>query len=232
MCATPRPKRHAVLAVLAADMPVAAAAAPAPIVAASLQKHNKLLWKKKPPQDATAAPANVRPPQGAVAPANVPPPAPAPAPAVVDAASAPVVQAKADGPFHPTSIVVEIIGMEMSDQGRSCEEHLANCSKVMVNNVVVRLRKVQIMVEGREEMAIATVWINDGINRCHVGFLPRHMVAHANRYEGAVAQVIHIFSGDPTFCDSTERRMFHKIRGCCLAAIIVGPSPRHDTASD
>jgi hypothetical protein len=166
MCATPRPKRDAVLAKLAADMPVAATAAPAPIVAASFQKHIKLLRKKKPPQDATAAPANVRPPQGAVAPANMPPPAPAPVPAVVDAASAPVVQGKADGPFHPTGIVVEISRTEMSDQGRSCEEHLANCGEVMANNVVVHLRKVQIMVEGREEMMVAALWINDGIDCC------------------------------------------------------------------
>ena len=60
MCAATCPKRHAVLAVLAADMPVAAA----------------------------AAPAKVHPPQGAVAPANVPPPVPAPAPMVVDVSSA------------------------------------------------------------------------------------------------------------------------------------------------
>jgi hypothetical protein len=232
MCATPCPKHHAVLAMLAADIPVAAAAAPAPIIAASLQKHNKLSRKKKPPQDATAALANMRPPQGAVAPANVPPPTPAPAPAVVDAVSVPVVQAKADGPFHPTGIVVEIVGTEMSDQGHSCEEHPANCGKVMANNVVVHLRKVKIMVEGREETVIAAIWINDGIDRCRVGFLPRHMVAHANHYDGAVAQVIRIFSGDPTFCDSTERRMFHKNRACCLVAIIAWPSPRRDTTSD
>jgi hypothetical protein len=80
-----------------------------------------------PPQDATAAPANVRPPQGAVAPANVPPPVPAPAPTMVDASSAPVVQATANGPFHLTGVVVEIVGTEMSDQGCSCEEHLTNC---------------------------------------------------------------------------------------------------------
>jgi hypothetical protein len=162
----------------------------------------------------------------------MPPSAPAPAPVVVDAASAPVVQAKADRLFHPTGVVVEIVGTEMSDQGRSCEEHLTNCGEVMANDVVVRLRKVQIMVEGREEMAITAIWINDGINRCRVGFLPCHMVAHANRYDGAVVQVIRIFSGDPTFCNSAERRMFHKNRGCCLAAIITRPSPRRDMASD
>jgi hypothetical protein len=205
MCATPRPKRHAVLAGLGADMPVAAAAAP--------------------PQDATAAPGNVRPPQGAVAPANVPLPVPAPAPVVVDASSAPVVQAMDDGPFHPTGIVVEIVGTERSDQGCSCEEHLANCSKVMANDVVVCLWKVQIMVEGQEEMAIAAIWINDRIDRCRIGFLPCCMVVHAARYDGAVAQVTCVFSNDAKFCNPAERRMFHKNSGCCLAAIIAWPSP-------
>ncbi len=88
------------------------------------------------------------------------------------------------------------------------------------------------MVEGREETAIAALWINDGIDRCRVSFFPCDMVAHATRYDGAVAQVIRIFSSDPTFYDSVEHRMFHKNRGCCLVAIIAWPSPRRDTTSD
>ncbi len=86
------------------------------------------------------------------------------------------------------------------------------------------------MVEGQEETAIAAVWINDGINRCHVGFLPRHMVAHT-RYDGAVAQVTCVFCNDLTFCDSAECRMFHRYDGCCLAAIIAWPSHPCDTAN-
>jgi hypothetical protein len=216
MCATPRPKHRAVLEALVVDvsMLAATAAAPAPIVGVPVPKVNKLARKKQPPQ-------------GAVAPANVPPPAPA----VVDAASVPVAQAQADRPFHPTGVVVEIIGTEMSNQGCTCKEHL-NCGEVMANDVVVRLWKVQILVEGRKETAIATVWINNGIDRCRVGFLPRHMVVHAARYDGAVAQITCVFSNDPTFCNSAEHRMFHKNKGCCLVAIIAWPSPRDDAASN
>jgi hypothetical protein len=43
----------------------------------------------------------------------------------------------------------------MGDQGRSCEEQASNCSKVMAEDVVVRLWKVQIQVEGWEEMAFS-----------------------------------------------------------------------------
>jgi hypothetical protein len=123
-------------------------------------------------------------------------------------------------PMHPSSIVVEIVGKERGDQGHTCEEHNINCGEVMAEDVAVRLRKVQILVEGKEEMAIAVVWINDGIDHCHVGFLPCHMVKHAAKYNGAVAQVTRVFSGNPEACDSAERRQFHKNHGCCLTAII------------
>jgi hypothetical protein len=42
----------------------------------------------------------------------------------------------------------------MGDQGCSSEEHVNNCGKVMANDVVVHLCKVQIMVKGWEEVAI------------------------------------------------------------------------------
>ncbi len=88
----------------------------------------------------------------------------------------------------------------------------------------MRLRKVQILVEGKEETTIAAVWVNDGIDHCHIGFLPRHMVKHAARYDGTLAQCIRVFLGDVNVCDTAERRVFHRNRGCCLAAIIASPS--------
>jgi hypothetical protein len=75
---------------------------------------------------------------------------------------------------------------------------------VLKEDVVVRLHKIQLMVEGTEEMAIAAIWVTDGINCCHVGFVPRHMVRHAARYDGALAQVTHVFSSNPETCDSME----------------------------
>ena len=86
--------------------------------------------------------------------------------------------------FHPPGIVVEIAGTEAGDQGRSCKEHPANCGKMLEPDVVVRLLKVQLMVEGREETVIAVVWVTDGIDRCQAGFLKHHMVKHAAHYDG------------------------------------------------
>jgi len=94
----------------------------------------------------------------------------------------------------------------MSCQGHSCEEHEI-CGEVLKEDVVVRLRsKIQLMVEGKEEMAIAAIWVTDGIDRCRVGFVPRHMVRHTARYDGVLAQVACVFSADPETCDSAERR--------------------------
>jgi hypothetical protein len=66
---------------------------------------------------------------------------------------------------------MEIVGTEAGDRGRTCEEYTVNCGKVLKKNLVVCLRKVQVVVDEKEETAIAAVWVTDGINRCHVGFL-------------------------------------------------------------
>ena len=75
---------------------------------------------------------------------------------------------------HPPGVVVEIVGTLMGDRGRSCEEH-AVCGSVLEEDMVVRLRKVQVLVDGCEETAIACIWVTDGVDRCRVGFLMRHI---------------------------------------------------------
>jgi hypothetical protein len=140
-----------------------------------------------------------------------------PADAEVVGKPAPVPQAPS--PFHPTGVVVEIVGTEMDDRGGSCEEH-RNCGEVMGKDMVVHLRKVQIQVEGQEETAITAYWVTDGIDCCCVGFLQCHMVKQAARFDRALAQVTHVFNMDPTCCDTAECRAFHKNKVCCHAAII------------
>ncbi len=89
---------------------------------------------------------------------------------------------------HPIGETVEIVGIEVGDRGHSCEEHTV-CGSVVDCDVVVHLRRVQVVVDGKEESAVAAYWVTDGIDRCRVGFLPRHMVKHASRYENRLAQV-------------------------------------------
>jgi len=68
---------------------------------------------------------------------------------------------------HPSPIVLHIVGTEADDRGRSCEEHLC-CGEVLQEDVVVRLRKVQIQAGGKKYTAIAVVWVTNGMNHCHI----------------------------------------------------------------
>ncbi len=229
MCATPRPKCKKVLGTIAGDIAAHTALANAmsgipSVVGALPAAQAKKDWAKiagapKPVANAVAALlAAVGKKAGTVdgAPAPVakaskecsPATADIAAPTKVVAVPAPVT--KAPGPFHPTVVVVEIVGMEVGDWGRSCEEHPNNCGKVLAKDMVVHLWKVQIQVEGWEETAITAYWVMDGVDRCHVGFLPRHMVK-AGCFDGALAQVTHVFNAGLTCCNTAECRPFHKI---------------------
>jgi Fe-S cluster assembly iron-binding protein IscA len=119
---------------------------------------------------------------------------------------------------HPSPIVIHIVGTEVADDARSCEEHVCCGAEVLDEDVVVRLRKVQVVVDGREETAIAAVWVTDGVDRCRVGYLQRHFVANAARFDGALAQITKVLSKDDG--DTAEKRLFHKNKGCSYATII------------
>jgi hypothetical protein len=83
--------------------------------------------------------------------------------------------------YHPSGITVEIVGIEANSNGRSCYQHDV-CGALVEEDVVLRLRKVQILNSlGREEPTIAAYHVSDGIDQCRVGFLQRHIVAHARQ---------------------------------------------------
>ena len=124
---------------------------------------------------------------------------------------------------HPTGITVEIVGIEASNNGRSCDQHDV-CGSVLDDDVVVRLRKVQILnSQGREETAIAAYLVSDGIDQCRVGFLQRHLVAHAKSFDGVLAQVTEVYS--VTSESPSKRKKCLQKMGCCLAAVISAMPP-------
>ena len=88
--------------------------------------------------------------------------------------------------------MVDIVGTDIRDQGRSCEEHII-CGHVLCPDVIVQFRKEEIMVEGRIEMAICMYWVMDSVECCPVGFLPCYMVPHANSINGLLTQVSQVF---------------------------------------
>jgi len=117
---------------------------------------------------------------------------------------------------HPTGITVDIVGIKASSSGRSCEEHDV-CGIVLQEDTVVRIRHVQIIVDGIEESALAVYWISDGVDRCRVGFLPRHLLKHWKEYDGRIAQIVEMYEESES---PTKRRKNYKNLGCCQAVLI------------
>ena len=120
--------------------------------------------------------------------------------------------------YYPSPVVLHIVGTEADDRGRSCEEHHCCGEEVMQEDIVVRLRKVQVLVDGREETAVAAIWVTDGMDRFRVGFLQRHMVKHAARFDGALGQVTRVLRKNDG--DTAERSLFHKKRGVVMRRLL------------
>jgi len=51
---------------------------------------------------------------------------------------------------HPPGIIIEIVGIEKGNRGHSCEEHDV-CGEVGEEDTLLRLRREQILVDGKEE---------------------------------------------------------------------------------
>ena len=85
-------------------------------------------------------------------------------------------------------ILVEIVGVNSPTNGRSCEEH-RTCGEIVIEDVVLCLRKVQVWINQQAQSAIAAFWVSDGIDRCRVGYLPKAYVKNWKQYDGALVQV-------------------------------------------
>ena len=73
------------------------------------------------------------------------------------------------------------------------------------------------IIQGKEESAIAAYWVTDGIDSCRVGFLPKHCVRHWALYEGRLAQVTEMYKDNTS---PHKRKQDYKNMGCCMAALI------------
>jgi hypothetical protein len=130
-------------------------------------------------------------------------------------------------PMHPSGVVLDIVGTNRGDRGRSCEEHLDACgTAVLMDDAVIRIRKEQILVEDfkagkgkmKEETALTVNWVSDGIDRCRVGFLSRAYVPHAKLWDGVLCQVVFVGSADNP--SSVVRRKCHHYCGYARVAVI------------
>jgi hypothetical protein len=69
---------------------------------------------------------------------------------------------------RPMGMVLDVVGTARGDRGRNCDEHEI-CGEVLAEDVVVRLRREQILVPNKlgkgfkEETAYTVNWVTDGI---------------------------------------------------------------------
>ena len=119
-------------------------------------------------------------------------------------------------PYHPSGILIDIVGINASDKGRLCEEH-ANCGSVLKIDTLVHFRSIQIWCNGEEETALAVYWVTDGIDRCRVGFLPRHLLKHKTAYNGKLAQIVEFVADSDSPAD---RAKSHRCYGLCRAVLV------------
>ncbi len=115
-----------------------------------------------------------------------------------------------------------IVGIRASSNGRCCEEHDV-CGSVLKIDSLVWFKSVQVVINGKEQTAIAVYWVTDGVDQCCVGFLPWYTVKHKELYEGKLAQVIE-FLEESNF--PGNRAKSHRSRGVCHAAVVsYSPTP-------
>jgi hypothetical protein len=84
-------------------------------------------------------------------------------------------------------LVIDIPGILVGDRGCQCKEHKVCCGEVVDVDIVVCLRRKEILVPDdflgkgsmREETAITVNWVTNGFERCRVGFLPLSYVPNA-----------------------------------------------------
>ena len=70
----------------------------------------------------------------------------------------------------------------------------------------------------QEQSAIAAFWVSNGIDRCCIGYLPKAYVKNWKQYDGALVQVIEVYSADSD--SPTKRQKFHRNYGLAMAVII------------
>jgi hypothetical protein len=105
-----------------------------------------------------------------------------------------------------------MIGLHNPANGRSCVQHDC-CGRYLMVEELVRFKREVFWVDYGPlgdpepdfwyETVMKVVVVRDGVESCHVGFLPRHVVAPAqevNCLYGKFAQVLELYDNDEVGC--------------------------------
>jgi len=118
---------------------------------------------------------------------------------------------------HPSGITFDVVGLRASSNGRSCENHEC-CGVVLEEDMVIRIREEQVLIDGKEQKALAAYRVSGGMDTCKVGFTRRHLLVHKDEYDGRLAQITDIFSDESE--SPTDRAKHHRNKGCARAVLI------------
>ena len=125
---------------------------------------------------------------------------------------------------HPSGIAVNIVGLEVSNHGRSCEKHKV-CGSVVKEDSIVRLKVVQLAWDvvnkvnpEVEATAIAVYLVTGEIDICKVVFLRRFLLKYQDEYDARLAQVTEVYSANSD--SSSNRAKYHRNKGCAQAVLI------------
>ena len=130
-------------------------------------------------------------------------------------------------PLHPSGILFDIVGIRSGDRGRSCEEHEV-CGRVLELDSVVCIWHNQIKVFGNEQAALTVYWATDGVDRCQVGFLPKHLLKCHEQYNGKLAQVVEFPNKN---IKSEQNNALHNWGFCHAVIIDAENTPKIPTAN-
>ncbi len=59
---------------------------------------------------------------------------------------------------------------------------------------------------GKEEDVLELYFLEEGLQKCKVGYLAKHHVFRADRYDGLCVRIVEVYSGDSTECDCVGKR--------------------------
>jgi hypothetical protein len=130
---------------------------------------------------------------------------------------------EASGAFMDRNIIgshVEVVGTCESQRGRSCNKHHI-CGSLLHEGSYVCFCKTWFAWRGGDEEDVLEVFhLESGIMGCKVGYLPKHLAARADRYDGLCVRILEIYSSDRTRCASVAKRQkYHCGVECCVATM-------------
>ena len=95
------------------------------------------------------------------------------------------------------------------------------CGLQLREGSYICFRKMRFAWRGKADEDVLEVFhLNSGIMGCEVGYLPKHLAARADCYDGLCARITEIYSSDRTLSASVAKRQkYHRGVGCCVANI-------------